>query len=240
MDTVTLVDNKIDDGQRLLDRLGEEGFVVRAACGVKSVEDDRWMLYIATPVRDEKGPLEAYRPVVDALRSLGDAWLTGSDVTVVGEKHPIVRDVLEILRRSRGSIRMRYGGESFGGIPAEEVYIYSPRKVDVPIYGLVFRGEPSGLVYLSFEPHSPLIRFIVEDKGGRAVYHAQTGIDWVVAAPEGAELKRGETGLALDWNLHGKRKQSSAYEVMSLAKLGLHGFRVLREPDSNGSGHSPP
>jgi hypothetical protein len=54
MDTVTLVGKQIDDGQRLLDRLGEEGIVVRAACWVKPVEEDRWSLYIATPLMVRK------------------------------------------------------------------------------------------------------------------------------------------------------------------------------------------
>ena len=47
MDTIALVDNQIDDGQRLLDGLSEEGIVVRAACWVKPAEEDRWSMYIA-------------------------------------------------------------------------------------------------------------------------------------------------------------------------------------------------
>jgi hypothetical protein len=51
-----------------------------------------------------------------------------------------------------------------------------------------------------------------------------------VAAPEEATLQRDETGImVLAWNLHGNRIQSSANEVWSLAKLGLHGFRLVRE-----------
>ena len=48
MDTITLVENQIDDGQRLLDRLGEESFAIRAAGWVKPVDEDRWSLYIVT------------------------------------------------------------------------------------------------------------------------------------------------------------------------------------------------
>jgi hypothetical protein len=81
MDTVTLVEAQIEDGQRLLDRLVEEGLVVRAACWVKPVEEDRWSLYIATPVVDEKGAAPAYRQVYRVLRSLGCLSPTSTTAT---------------------------------------------------------------------------------------------------------------------------------------------------------------
>jgi hypothetical protein len=231
MDTVTLVENQIDDGQRLLDRLGDEGVVVRAACWVKPVEEDRWSLYIATPSVDEKGSLAAYRQLSRVLRSLGDGWLTSSDVTLVGEKHPIVTDVLDILRRFPHRTPIRSPRSLLGGISIEEVYVYPLGKTPVTIYGLVFRGEPSGALHLSLQPHDQHSMMVVESGGNRNEYPAETGIDWVVAAPEGAKLERNEIGLTdLAWDLHGKRMQSSANEIWSLAKLGLHGFRFLREP----------
>jgi hypothetical protein len=99
MDAVTLVENQIEDGQWLIDQFDKEGIVVRAACWVKPVDEDRWSLYIATPSMEEKGPLAAYGQIIPALQSLGDDWITGSDVMLVGEKHPLVRDALDILRR---------------------------------------------------------------------------------------------------------------------------------------------
>ena len=83
MDTVTLVETQIDDGQRLLDQLSDKDFVVKAACWVKPVEEDRWSLYLATPTVDEKGAAAAYRQVFGVLRSLGDAWITDSDIKLV-------------------------------------------------------------------------------------------------------------------------------------------------------------
>src|SRR5437660_1705732 len=99
MDTVALVENQIDNGRKLLTELNKEGFIVRAACWVKPFDEDRWTLYIATPSVDEKGTLEAYRKLNSVLRSVGDDWLTSSDVTLVGGEHPIVKDALDILRR---------------------------------------------------------------------------------------------------------------------------------------------
>jgi hypothetical protein len=111
------------------------------------------------------------------------------------------------------------------------VYVYPLGKTQVTIYGMVFRGEPGGALHLSFEPHNPHGKLLVESDRKRNEYPAETGIDWVVAAPEGATLERDGRGLMeLAWDFRGNRTRSSANEVWSLANLGLHGFRFLRQP----------
>jgi hypothetical protein len=240
MDTVTLVENQIEDGQKLLDRLREDGFDFRAACWVKPVEEDRWSLYVATPVVDQVGVLEAYRQVLRAFRSLGEVWISDSDIKLIGEKHPVAQDVFDLLQRFPGRTPLRIRPALLGGIPFEdEVYLYAPKKknpVEVTIYGLIFHGDPSGGLHLSLEPHVAQSMIVTERGGERNEYPAETGIDWVVAAPEEAALERNKNGqMELDWNLRGNRIRSSANEVWSLAKLRLHGFRFLREPHLNGS-----
>jgi hypothetical protein len=232
MDTVALVDDQIDEGQALLDRLADAGMAVRVAWWAKPFDEDRWSLYIATPVEDEKGPLEAYRQILPVLRSMGDIEITSSDVKAIGEKHRLTQAVLETLRRYPGRVGSRSRLAPLEGTPFEDVYLYSPgRRVTVPIHGMVFRGEPGGALHLSFEPHDPHSTLTVESVGERHEYPAETGIDWLVAAPEGAALERNEIGLpVLVWKPRGKRTESRANEVWSLANLGLHGFRFLRRP----------
>jgi hypothetical protein len=233
MDTVALVESQIDNGRRLLDRLREEGVAVRAACWVKPFDEDRWTLYIATPSVDEKGKLEAYRQLTPALRSLGDAWVTSSDVTLVGGEHPIARDALEVLRRFPHKAPIRSPRSLLGGVPVEAVYVYPPGEVEVIVYHLIFPGAPPAECgILSLDPRLLDGRYSVEveSPGERKEYQGKTGISCVVAAPEGAKLERDETGqMVLAWDRHGKRRYSSANEVWSLADLREHGFRILRE-----------
>jgi hypothetical protein len=126
---------------------------------------------------------------------------------------------------------MQFPQGRFGGLSIDAAYVYPLEKVEVPIYGLTFRGDPTGLLSLSFDPHNPNSKF-VEGSGATAKeYPAQTGFDWIIAAPAGARLEREGTGpKVLAWDLHGARRHSSASEVLSLAKNERHGFRVLREP----------
>src|SRR5712691_113614 len=233
MDTVTLVENQIDDGQRLLDRLAGERFIVRAACWVKPFQEDRWTLYIATPAVDEKGAFEAYGEVLGVLRSLGTDWITSSDVTLVSAKHPIAKDALDILRRFPHNTPIKSPRSLVGRISVEEIYVYRLGTVEVPIYHVVYLGAPPDIVgILSLDPLILDSSFSVEvgTGGQRKAYEGKTGLSCVVAAPEGAKLERDEIGqMVLSWELHGKRIQSNANEVWGFAKLGLHGFRVLRE-----------
>jgi hypothetical protein len=240
MDSVPLVENKIDAGRRLLDRLGEKGIVVRAACWVKPVDRDRWSLYIATPSVKERDTLPAYRQINPVLRSLGDDWITSSDVVVVGEEHPLVQDARDVLRHFPH--RTPIGSPRFllGGIPVEGLYVYPLGQVEVTVHHLVFPGTTESGI-LSLDPLLLNGRFSmeIERQGERKEYQGKTGIDCVVAAPEGAKLERDESGqMVLAWDLHGRRMHSCANEVWSLANLGLHGFRFLREPAQDNATNS--
>jgi hypothetical protein len=237
VDTITLVENQIEDGQKLLDQLTGEGFVLSVACWVKPIEDDRWSLLIATPSVDQIGLFAAYHKVFATLRSLGEVCITDSDIKLVGVKIPVVLDEIHVLRSLQGKTSILPRPLLIGGIPIEEVYVYPlGKKKEVPIYGLIFRGEPSGLLNLSFEPHSTNSKFVTE----KNEYLAEVGIDWVVAVPEGATLdrKNNTEPLQLIWNFRGNRKHSSANEVLSLARFGLHGFRLLREPNMSANAAS--
>jgi hypothetical protein len=235
MDAIALVADQIDDGRRLLDRLGDNGIDVRAACWVKPADEDRWQLYIATPAVDELGAIAAYRQVFTALRSLNGVSVTDSDIKLVGASHPVPQDVHFILERFPGKTFLAPPQfQLLGAMPIEEAYIYPPARkkpAEVTVYGLVYRGDPSKTLHLSLDPQDPNSWLEVEAGGEHRKYPAQIGTDWLVAVPDDAKLERDSYGLrVLAWNLRGNRVQSRANEVWSLAKLGLHGFRFLREP----------
>jgi hypothetical protein len=124
MDTNTLVMEQIDDGERLLSRLSSEGIPVRAACWVKPTEEERWSLYIVTPIVDAKGPTGAYRDVYRVLRSLGGVWVTDSDIKLVGENNPVAREMIDLFHRHSGKSPTRSRRTLLGGMPVYEVYVY--------------------------------------------------------------------------------------------------------------------
>lgn len=124
MDTATLVDHRsISDGQRLLDQLASEDFSVRAACWIKLQNRFKPSLFIATALVDQKGPVEAYRELHRVFRSLDGLWLETSDVSLVGENHPLVHDVQAVCSRHREGL-LPPDVSMFGGMAVDEVYVY--------------------------------------------------------------------------------------------------------------------
>jgi hypothetical protein len=126
MDQITLVDRRIDDGQRLVQELLRDNFDVTAAFWLKKSEEDWWHLYVASKVVDERGPLEAYRAVQAKLQQLSGTTVSLTDVKVIGASNPITKDVLKIQKLCSGTAPFRFGTGYFGGTTVEEALIYRP------------------------------------------------------------------------------------------------------------------
>jgi hypothetical protein len=126
MDTIMLVAEQIDEGQSLLARLARENIPIRAAGWVKPAEEDRWSLYLATPLVEGKGPTGAYREILRVIRQLGLHCLADSAVKLIGENHPIANELLDLLRRNSGRTAIRSRRPLLGGLPVDEVYVYPP------------------------------------------------------------------------------------------------------------------
>ena len=123
MDTYTLVENYIDDGESLLTRLHEEGFALRAAFWAKHTEDDRWSLYLATPALEQMGILPAYGSVLRAFRSLGAVSFEGSNVIkLVSENDRLAHGALNLLKRFPEVGRKTLKQPMLDDLPVEEHY----------------------------------------------------------------------------------------------------------------------
>src|SRR5947209_20101459 len=103
MDTDTLVENLIDDGQKLVERLPQDGFEVTAAFWLKASEDDKWYFYIVSPVVDTEGLAKAYRRLHPLVRAMSQPfWIDPLEIKLIGPSNPIAQDVLAIHSRAPG------------------------------------------------------------------------------------------------------------------------------------------
>ena len=228
MDTVALVENKFDDGQSLVEQFVADGNSVTVAFWIKTTEEGQWFLCIATESVGRDGPGAAYQAVYTSLRKLPHLWFGMSKLKLFGLDNLITKSVLELLTRHPGPLPDHFGPQTLGNLSVEEVYVY-PRKTEkVTVYHMVFPGAPVSPVILSLEPFPPNGHNWLDEQ---KLYRGETGIDCIVAAPEGAKLERDESGrTVLAWNLRGNRRHSNANEVWSLANLRLQGFRFFRDP----------
>ena len=97
MAQATLVEMQINEGQRLIDRLAQEGIAVTAAAWVKESESGDWYLYLATPLVGEDGATRpAYRRVNTVIREMKKEgfWMDPVEIKVIGPHDPIAKDMV--------------------------------------------------------------------------------------------------------------------------------------------------
>lgn len=232
MDTVTLIENQIAEGQRLLDHLRKEGVVISSAGWLKPTDEEIASFYIASPMRDELGSREGYSRILDVFRSLGTKWLSIFNFKLIRPSHPIAQFFNEMQRRGSHTTVMHLPPSSVDGIEIEDAYVYPTDEVPVTLYRVWYPGAPNEAGTFSLDPAvlNQQFTLTVGPPDNARVYQGKSEVDSKVAAPAGVTLERDEHGrLCLAWDLFGRRTLSTANEVWSLAKLGLHGFRFLRE-----------
>ncbi|MBI1903152.1 MAG: hypothetical protein HYS13_18785 [Planctomycetia bacterium] len=127
MDTDTLVDNLIADGQKLIAELPRRGFAVTAAFWLQASEDGNWYFYIVSPAVDSDGLAKAYRRLHPLVRAMPQPfWIDPLEIRLVGPSSGIAQDVLAIHSATRvtwGSA-IRWSGKKSGNVGVESVYLY--------------------------------------------------------------------------------------------------------------------
>ncbi len=127
MDSVALVENRIDDGRRFTELLALKEIDVIAAAWIKSSEEGIWYLYLATEEVDKKGLWAAYREFYSVLRSeIPEASFSTSEVKLIGKANAITKDILAIRGEEVPHASTRFLGSLIGGLGIEEAYIYPP------------------------------------------------------------------------------------------------------------------
>jgi hypothetical protein len=130
MAEAALVDMQLKEGQRLIDRLAQEGVVVTAAAWVKESESGDWYLYLATPLVGEGGGKRAaYHRVNEVIRELQEEGF-GMDPfakKVIGPNDPIAKDLVAHREGRLGGPPTPFRGSRLGDLSVEEAYIY-PRS----------------------------------------------------------------------------------------------------------------
>ncbi len=128
MDQIPLVEHVIQDGQKLVDRLIQEGFPVIAAGWIKVSESSQWHLYIISPVVENEGRNKGYRRVHAVVRQMQaeDSWIEPLDVKLMDPTDPVAEALTKMQRRPASHIPLRFGGVVLGGLSIDGAFIYPP------------------------------------------------------------------------------------------------------------------
>lgn len=125
MATDVLVDRLLQDGRRYLDALKNAHFDVTAAFWVRSGDDDRWRLYIASRTVDQKRTSAAYSEALAVFQSIEELGFDVSDVRLVATDDPIAREFIQFRDSfSKTNISIHVGPYAFATLPAQEAWVY--------------------------------------------------------------------------------------------------------------------
>lgn len=151
MDSFPLVDSQIDAGQRLLNRLIENGFDVTAACWVTTADQSGWDLYIVSKTVDVSGPQQAHFAMHPFIWGMRPPLVDPLSVRVTGTTSSVGADLSKLRQRLPEGGTWYHGG-LLGNLPIEQAYIYptaasasrpTPEEVARKVLDLMNRPGPA-------------------------------------------------------------------------------------------------
>lgn len=127
MDLMAFLNNQLADGQALVSQLRDSGIEVVAACWVQINDDERWYLYIASPMVDRDGIAAAYARVHEIIRQLPESnSVDPFEVKMISPRDPIAVGVVKLHQAHPPKFATRFRGTQLGGVSIEAAYIYPP------------------------------------------------------------------------------------------------------------------
>lgn len=106
---------------------------VKVAFWLKASDEVHRYLYIASERIGDSNSDLAYGEVLRLANKMQSLYLDPFRVKVISAEDPLAKAAVEINKRFPGRMATRFGGESFGGISVDDVYIYpSPLPASVP------------------------------------------------------------------------------------------------------------
>lgn len=124
-----LVDDQIDDGQKIIDQLLADGIDITVAFWVRP-DGGSWNLYIASPGFNKRKPLEASRAFYNSVSKVKDLTiLPWVDTQMIDDQDALARDAIKIAERKGTKGPIRYRGTRLGDLGLSRAYIYPRTQV---------------------------------------------------------------------------------------------------------------
>lgn len=125
---VTLVEEQLADGRKLIVEFMRAGIDVTAAAWIRKADDDAWYLYVASPLSSRPSRANPYLRLHEVIRQQPQPfWVQPLDVQLIDPDSPVARDILAIQRKYPPTKSpLHFGEGEIGGTSTEGAYIYPP------------------------------------------------------------------------------------------------------------------
>ncbi|HIJ43179.1 MAG: hypothetical protein QF511_06685 [Rhodospirillales bacterium] len=120
-----LVDTQIDDGERIIKQLDEDGFDVDSAFWIFNPDKEKWVFVIATSLVAQIGPKKSYDRLRSSLDKLPESIKSQMlEMSLVKREDFIVTLLKKALKTDPGISRIRFTGNVINGTLIEDALIY--------------------------------------------------------------------------------------------------------------------
>ena len=122
MGTTVLVDNQVEDGNKLIQALDRSQFSLVGALWFYSSSDE-WRLLLVSPLVDTIGPKQCYGVIQSVLKDLKLSF--GLErISVLSPNDNLIRLLKTAVKTSNGTSRIRFSRNSINGVFIEDALIY--------------------------------------------------------------------------------------------------------------------
>lgn len=123
MDQDSLVIEATDAGSELVRRF-HSYMPVEVAFWIRTADDGRWTLYIASEkIGDDTLDL-GYGEVLRLIHEMNNPYIDPFQVRLIRATDPLTSAALNVHRKYPGNMAIRLGDREFGGVAVEGTYIY--------------------------------------------------------------------------------------------------------------------
>ncbi len=127
MDTPTLVNFDIENGQKVIDALDTDGKTPNVALWAKIPDYESWRLVIASDRLDQSSSTLGYTEINQALNKAGFPLHRKPTISLRSMDKPFIQALRSTFASASDTYGMRLGGQMFGDKYLEDAFVYRIR-----------------------------------------------------------------------------------------------------------------
>ena len=132
MDTATLVNFDIQNGEEVIKALDQADKSPDVALWAKLPDYENWRLVLASHLLDQKSEFSGYTEIIEAMDKAGIPVHRQPSILMRPMDNPMIKALREIsiFASEAGTYGMRLGGQVFGDKYLEDSFVYRIRQED--------------------------------------------------------------------------------------------------------------
>lgn len=127
MATETLVSFDIENGDKAIEALDQDGRAPNVALWAKLPDYETWRLVIASDRIDQSSDFSGYMEVNEAMKKAGLSIHRQPTIFLRPMANPMIQDLRRTFASAKDTYGMRLGGQKFGDKYLEDAFVYRIR-----------------------------------------------------------------------------------------------------------------